>query len=185
MKDVFSPKAFNKEAQLELFKTQDDLAIVLRAHFLLEKMSIAKLTEVLPGFDGLYGDRSDLAVAIAYFRALGAPEHIWRPLKYLQKMRNSFSHGKSEQILDSDCKALRSHMRPYWDYQLDGKIIIQESGMYIESGPSNASEIPASILFKIMVSLIHLDVCCLGCRIQIQHDNFSNSHVFSWFNQIE
>lgn len=160
-----------------LFNCADDIAVVLRAHFMIERVAILKVEKIAPSFLRVI-DRPKLSHAINVLRFLDAPDQFWRPLKELDKIRHRFAHEGTDVILRSDIDALLKVSRP----QIQARIIDGNIGV-VKNNLDNTykyDDAPVRVLFSMVVATIFVEITGLCCSIYISHTPFGTQRKIQW-----
>ncbi len=101
---------YDLEETRKMLRTNDDLGLVLRMYFLVERCLIKKTISVLPKADQIYGNGLNIRICCELLRMLSVPDFIWQYSDKLRKIRNKFAHGAANQIDQKMCNELRSLM---------------------------------------------------------------------------
>ncbi|WP_375284368.1 hypothetical protein [Marinicauda pacifica] len=177
MKDQITPKAYNAEAMKALWQCADDIAVVLRSHFIIEQAALVKVEEIVPDLNRVM-ERPKLSHAISILRYFEVPEHFWRPLKELDKIRHKFAHEGIDVIGRSEVDSLLNAVRPEFRSRFgDGSIAIVKGG---QEEHYSFDQAPVRELFSMIVSTLLVEVIALSCVIEISHSPFSTRRKISW-----
>lgn len=115
MKSIGSP--FSPDLLLSAARSDDDIGVVIRAHFMIERCAVAKIAQILPNTDAVFGEKMDLVKAANLFRVLCVPQSVWASCRKFNQIRNGFAHGKidrlSVKIIDELRGLLPEKARPF------------------------------------------------------------------------
>lgn len=138
----------NFKRVLAALKSVDDIGVVIRSHYELERAAVRALQKLYPRYDAL--GHQYLSQHMKALRAVGAQGKIFQAADYINRVRNEFAHGGTEQISQQHLSELCSQVSGAF-----GSVpnVLDFVGTIDSVGPKPLREFPLRQQFAVIVAM--------------------------------
>ena len=157
--------------------SSDDLGLVLRVDFLLQKALTQKCRQIFPEIDQVYKNISS-SICCSLLQLVQAPKAVWQPCRIAIRIRNEFAHGNQKKLTLQHAQRIAEDMGPEF------KAFANPDNLSVSLPSGEQEPVPDEFvpnrLYLMLAALQYSEIIALKGHFstEVSHDGFDTSK--SW-----